>query len=699
MSASPSRPGLPFSLFPSGEPKPLTFFHQGLQYRGEAIHSSRWDPAWGRTLEEDVYFRIVFLRNSRQVPSSDIQDSRIAVCIPGRRPSRGQGPADRELMAIRETQALYLTQRDPETSFIRGHLARQREALESQLASEEAARYGRGHIESPTVFQPGDIGEFFIGPDPADWYQRIASALLSWAYPALPLSPALLPRPMASEDIPRIYQAIFASSAEDRAPLGDFGPGLGLSKPTTPLLFDPGECQVFGQILVELERRQGELPWGDIHLLLAHASGLTRPLATLYLLAFAFYSGREGQPETELGLAPGHGLTFLDGRPVRGVRLTREFIPFLPWREDLYAEKILSLRLLRREASWNDALQYTSLLCQGLTEAEESSSDLSRQEGELRDVLRELATDADQARDVLETLSRTISSPNEGEPLSALQRLLEVCEGGDFRRVYELCRNLYGSQEELLHDLGLLIQLLHLGDSLQDIIDTKAYLDGAVVQGRYRQLDFDRTTLLEEMSLPVLLASPQGWPTVRAHIREFQARYRRAYANHHSYYQRQVSQVRASLEDSHLKLRALALLNSIPELGEPVGLDLEQRYDTLEQMARLCDVDPWGIPLHPSAGAGRGLTARCPNCQMALGKTPPVQELELFQRGLDHALGEQNRRLSLVLVERLLHGQIDQRLENFLKIVQASDLSALSNTLNADLAVFVRQFLRNPFPP
>ena len=200
-----------------------------------------------------------------------------------------------------------------------------------------------------------------------------------------------------------------------------------------------------------------------------------------------------------------------------------------------------------------------------------------------------------------------------------------------------------------------------------------------MVRAGHRELSLDHIALMEEVSLPVFLANVQGWPTVRGHIREYQARYRRAYADHHSYYQR---------ESSRLWLDALGQLNWIADLGPPAGTGLGQRYNGLERGIRRCDVDLGDMPLQ--------LSPWCPNCQMALGETPPAQELELFLRDLDHALGEQNRRLSLVLVERILHDRVDQRLENFLKIVQASDLAALSNTITDDLAQFIRQLLRSP---
>ena len=68
-------------------------------------------------------------------------------------------------------------------------------------------------------------------------------------------------------------------------------------------------------------------------------------------------------------------------------------------------------------------------------------------------------------------------------------------------------------------------------------------------------------------------------------------------------------------------------------------------------------------------------------------------ELARLVAAIDGVLEDKNRRLSNLLVERVLEGNNDQRLGDFITIVQASDLSALSNTLNEDLLAFIRQLL------
>ena len=67
----------------------------------------------------------------------------------------------------------------------------------------------------------------------------------------------------------------------------------------------------------------------------------------------------------------------------------------------------------------------------------------------------------------------------------------------------------------------------------------------------------------------------------------------------------------------------------------------------------------------------------------------PVEQLARLMAALEMDLGAKNRQLSTLLVERILQGRQDERLDDLLKIVQASDLSALSNTITAELVGFI----------
>ena len=82
-----------------------------------------------------------------------------------------------------------------------------------------------------------------------------------------------------------------------------------------------------------------------------------------------------------------------------------------------------------------------------------------------------------------------------------------------------------------------------------------------------------------------------------------------------------------------------------------------------------------------------------PILPLRLGLDDTYWDLARLASAINGVLEDKNRRLSNLLVERVLEGNNDQRLNDFIAIVQASDLSALSNTLNEDLLAFIRQLL------
>ena len=438
----------------SEEVQPLRVVHHGLAYMGEAIAARHWDPSWGRPLEGDSYFRVVVLMEPATVRPEGVQDSRIAVCVPGRRRSaRAWERSARELATLREARTLYQTGRGQAGGPIDGFLEEEQERLQDLVAEEEAGRYRAGYLQSPTVFSE-DLDKIFEGPYPSAWVRRVAEALLLWAYPSLPLDPSLFPRALEPWDPGSIFEALFADHPGSKTALGQFGPGLGLSAPADPLSFDSegtqGECRVFGHIREALEQRQGELPWTEIHYLLAHSIGLTQPLATLYLLTFVHH----GAPPTELSLSVGQEHALRGRRLVRGAKLTREFVPIIPWEPGSWGNdppmfpRFLSLRYPKEEVTWNDALLYTSLLCPGLEEAGEESS-YSVQERRLVDAIGGLAADAERAAGVLRYLSMAIPSPNEDELRSALRRTSAVCQGQDYHQIYLLLRATYSDPRVL----------------------------------------------------------------------------------------------------------------------------------------------------------------------------------------------------------------------------------------------------------
>lgn len=384
----------------------------------------------------------------------------------------------------------------------------------------------------------------------------------------------------------------------------------------------------------------------------------------------------------ELLLRRDHGIILRNGEPLPGDVLTRNLLPLLPWMDDL-GGKAVAFRY-PRPLTWNRALPYTILLCSGLREVREEGEEKGQEEL-LLEALKGLQGEVSQAVSLLALLTRSIPAPDKEDMEAALERLSLVSQTQGYQELYEVARKVYTSPAGLAQDLELLRHLLQLKDVAQEMADAWDYIKGAEVGPTYQELAFDRTTLLEGVNLQELLASPRRWQALKAQVDQFKARYGRAYALYHASYQKEAAVLWRRLEEARPKLEALERLNAVRELGSPVGIGLAERYKSLRESLRLCGLSPEELPLDTSP--------RCRVCQVALGEPLPEKEAELLLREIEGALGEQNRRLSQRVVQLILQGRSAKRLESFLKIVQASDLSALANTLDDRLARFIRRLL------
>ena len=654
----------------------LSAVHNGMTYPGEMVLLRRWDSQWGQQLRGDTYFRVVFLSRPDDAPLVTLEDPKIAVCVPGARLPRERQILERELLSVREARERYLARPAPGEEGARRTLETQQVELESRLLEAEAQRYREGEIITLGDTVVGK--EVFAGHHAEGWAEAIAYRLLASCYSTLWLDLRRLTRPLVPQDAGGLFRALFADPDDPAGyPLEEMGPALGLSTLTDPRRFDSKGCRVFRMIQRRLGGRD-DLPWEEVYHYLSRQVGLTDGFALLSLLVYAY----DGHPEVELRLRRGHGLVLRDGQTVQGDRLIRELVPMLPWDERL-GESIISIHR-PKGVSWNSALHYTSLVCGDLTEADDGE-DVQAQGRRLRDSLRNLARDVRRGLEALLAIASSglsLSSEAMEERLTRLSSLA-MCRG--FSDLYRQARASYGTPGRLRQDLEDLGRLLRLSPLLPEIMDTRSYLEGAQTGPGYGELSLDRASLLERIVMPVVLESAHVWPALKASFEQFKKRYADAYAAFHASYHDETAAMQERLERARRSVGALGYLNSLTELGKPVGTDLGSRLERVAKRVRACSVTEDGLQLDHSP--------RCLQCDVALGTRPPTREAASLVAEVEAALGEQNQRLSRLLVRDIMQGRADQRLDDLLKIVQASDLSALVNTLDEEMAEFIRGLL------
>ncbi|MCH8349364.1 MAG: hypothetical protein IIB29_03840 [Chloroflexi bacterium] len=662
--------------FPPGQAVPFTIDHLGLQYSGEVIRSGRWSDSWSQPLTEDVYFRIVLLgrRNARLGPN--IQDPRVAVCQPAPGLTRLRTRLSGELATTRETQALYLGQRHPEADLISNTMRQHQEELETQYLGEESVRYSEGQILTGAGQHP-DPASIFAGLEPVAWFSRLAGWLLASAYPDLPIDASDFPHPIAIGDVAKLHAALFGHPGGSADTLSRFGPGLGLASSGAPLPTNLASCPVAGLIRDQLSSQPTPVKWGELHHYLAHQTGLTGPLATLYLVLYL--TGES--PPLEIQLTPDHQLTMVDGRPLPGGRLTGDLVPSCLWDQRIgqWATSIGP----ESEPLWNDALPYFWALSPGLTAIAEGE-EYAAQERVLLEAVISLREELDLAQGFLALVNQDAPLADTTAYANPLSRLAEV-SGGDLAAVYRSLRNLYTDYRELQTDLAGLHHLAQLNQSKEDILGAREYLDRAAVPEDLPDLSILRQSLRAALSTGPLLQSSRGWDSMVTQVSRFKSDYAAVYRRHHQVVHQGLPSYQLELDGAKRKMGAQGLLNTLAELGAPTGDDLSQPLESLDRGPDFCSASPPDLDLET--------VPVCPRCSLSLEWSIPSQELARLGASIESVLGEKNRRLSNLLVERILHGNTDQRLDDFLAMVQASDLSALSNTLNGELLDFLRNLL------
>jgi len=147
-----------------------------------------------------------------------------------------------------------------------------------------------------------------------------------------------------------------------------------------------------------------------------------------------------------------------------------------------------------------------------------------------------------------------------------------------------------------------------------------------------------------------------------------------------------MGKLRAVLLAARAQVEALRKLNSLTELGPPVGEAATAAYEQLLEEAA-------GCPLAEDATGELDSSAVCPACGLLLDQQPPR---ELVADALDRiarAIQRQMALLSGVAVRQVLERSGDARVERFLKVVQAAQLASLVEILDDELVGYLRRFL------
>ncbi len=669
---------------PPDTPIARAFEYRNLQYAGEIIVATRWNDDWGiAPLGEDQHFRVIVLTTETTTPvtAEHLQDPRMAVILPSALTDETLRAAAEYLAWQRMTDE-YKNQTGKDAETVRDWLMNQAATYLTNLANTQVGQYRAGQI-----ITRDNLGmsakEAFGAASNEQRFKFIVEKLLAATYPQIPVETSALRNLLTPTEAGKVFEGYFSrepAPAQTTA-TRNYGIGLGLSSNDNPARLAPPENnRVFSQIKQLLAERQGgELPvWKLFQTLSGMPYGLPYVAIQLELLAFV----RQNNPRVELTLKRDHKLKTRDGKVFSDPRLTPANVTQLQWRADLY--KALDALLPAAGPTWNDALPFARLLVNDL-HATTDQHEIENETLRLNDKLSALRVQAPKQRSQLAVLERTLGAALPAEMNQTFERLeaLTQLQNG-YGSFYEQAQEIFKTPETLRDELHELEKLRELADAAAEIAEVKRYLDAVRVPANDSTLGMQKNSLDSRISLLALAKQPHTWRSLRADFEQFKQRYQSEYQKHHRDTNKELNRLRELLQDAPRRLRALHLLNTIPQLGAARGEDLPTRYETLTAQLTPCAVTDYQAVMVDAQPF-------CEKCQRDVLYAAPTPTAEQFSKELDDALRERQRDLQREAVQQVLTRGKGDALSQFLQATQAANVSALVEVLDDKTAQLIRQ--------
>jgi hypothetical protein len=227
------------------------------------------------------------------------------------------------------------------------------------------------------------------------------------------------------------------------------------------------------------------------------------------------------------------------------------------------------------------------------------------------------------------------------------------------------------------------------------LLSARLYLEGAAAPASsYPDLATDQASLLDATTFATLWREParHGWMLDVIDI--WRREYAPIYSTRHAEFNAAVDSVANEMDGLASHAHAVEQLNGLRRLGPPLALVALGQFHELERLFA-CPVDAEGL--------AEALSQQpvCPHCAYRLGEDAPTADAHRVRQALERALSAQLARLAQRVVGRLLARPTslrEDRLDRFIQVVQAADLSGLALVLDEGLIEFLRDLLETPEP-
>ena len=640
--------------------------HKRIEYPGEIIIARSWREEYGANLNE-AHFRVIFMTKDLGLDPEDIEDPRIAVCVPSPL-TNATFEASWDYLAILNMEEDYLSQTGSGAEKIKEWIKARKRDVISNLLNIQIGVYRGGKIFTKQSIGIDPKKVFSIGN-----MDRVLNALiplvLSNAYTKSLIDASSFRKKLTSSEAKKIFEGLFKGNESSSATSAcdNFAPGLGLVRLENPREFEPEENKVFEFIKDKLSQTDEIHIWKLYRDLQNHPIGLIKEIVTLQLLAFI----RHGKPACEISLKPMNRL----GLP--GNRINSFNVPNIEWKGKFGED--FDILYPMAGPSWNDVLSLARFTNRNLKEATKPD-EITEQERQLLLSCKAIRDRIPHIKGNLKILSDKFGEPIQEKVPRILEGLEKIAEASSFKEFYSLTND----YEDLKGDFEIFAKVEALDKESTELINVKSYLEGAVLPKKDK-LHGDRFLLQQRLKLSSLLDNPSLIGSIKAQFEIFKATYQNFYQIFHRDYFKEIKELREELGSATVRMEAISCLNKITELHFSEETELVVQFQDLLRNTEPCsNKDPISVETSPL----------CPECKLELTRELPKEETKDILSKIDKELERRSRRLAQALTKKILEEVKEDRLNKLMKIAGIADLSKFAEILDDELISLVNDILK-----
>ncbi len=586
--------GALFSGYTFDQKNKVNIKFQKIEYPGEIIVAKQWRPEYGESLGEDTHFRIVFLTRNGDFDSKNVGDRRIGVCVPDVL-SDSAKEAVLNNLAITKMEKDFELKVDTEAEEIRQWIRVKKREHIGALLDSQLPIFSGGRVFTQQALAI-DVKRVFGSGSLDRTATLIANNLLSDAYQKSLLDSSLFRNNFTAKDAKKVFSGFFeknAGSASTSA-CDNFGPGLVLSKSSSPKTFDPIHNRVFAYLKKKLEENGFEFPvWKLYRELGAPPYGLIYEIITLNLLCFV----RFGDPSVEIRLRSGNK------QSIGSSRITSFNVPEVQWRGRF--EEDFDLLTRSTLANWNDIVHLARLFApeQDLKTATKPEDILEQERRllvSLQGILNKLPT-------ITANLNALWSAFGKTFPYSeCIKNVGEITTSRNYAEFQSILSDIYsGNHDSIENDAKIFGTLVNLSDQATIILGMQSYLEAARFPSDKDSFGSQRAFLLKELDPESFVGDFAKLDKISEQYLIFKNKYATSYQIHHRDYNSKLKKALEQLQATVPKIDAIQRLSQI-------GLNLptsKGAYSTLERKFKPCTAkDPVSVDS----------SALCKECQTIL---------------------------------------------------------------------------------